>query len=167
MQWLGRQGAMRHSPINLENGPLKFVYNDKKWPIENFKIIEKSWKWPIWLKPLPNHCSCTPHWHHMPLKRGHFKIKDLQILQYFHFVASGADFLKFSPYISNILQVLSDQRMKCTATSYRTVHFFIGKSDRSYRFQELCSGGICVSQTRLVLWYICHFCINFTVCDYW
>ena len=20
-QWLGRQGAMRHSPINLENGP--------------------------------------------------------------------------------------------------------------------------------------------------
>ena len=46
-QWLGRQGAMRHSPINLENGPSKSVYNDKKWPIENFKIIEKSWKRPI------------------------------------------------------------------------------------------------------------------------
>ena len=41
-QWLGRQGAMRHSPISLENGPLKSVQNVKKWPIENFKIIKKK-----------------------------------------------------------------------------------------------------------------------------
>ena len=46
-QWLGRQGAMRHSPIHLKNGPLECVQNVKKWPIENFKIIQKSWKWPI------------------------------------------------------------------------------------------------------------------------
>ena len=39
-----RQGAMRHSPINLENGPYKSVKNDKKWPIQNFKIIEKKLK---------------------------------------------------------------------------------------------------------------------------
>ena len=38
-QWLGRQGAMRHSPINLENGPSKSVMNVKKWPIEHLKII--------------------------------------------------------------------------------------------------------------------------------
>ena len=47
LQWLGRQGAMRHSPIHLKNGPLESVQNVKKWPIENFKILKKSWKWPI------------------------------------------------------------------------------------------------------------------------
>ena len=47
-----------------------------------------------------------------------------------------ADFLKFPPHISDIQQVLSDQRMKCTATSCRTECFFIGKSDS---FQELCT----------------------------
>ena len=34
---------MRHSPISLENGPLKSVQNVKKWPIGNFKIIKKSY----------------------------------------------------------------------------------------------------------------------------
>ena len=33
---------MRHSPISLENGPLKSVQNVKKWPIGNFKIIKKA-----------------------------------------------------------------------------------------------------------------------------
>ena len=42
MQGLGRQGAVGHSPINLKNGPLKSVKNEKKWPIENFKINKKS-----------------------------------------------------------------------------------------------------------------------------
>ena len=59
-QWSGRQGAMRHSRINLENGPSKPLQNVKKWPIENVKIIEKSWKWPIGERSLPNHCSRTP-----------------------------------------------------------------------------------------------------------
>ena len=47
------------------------------------------------------------------------------------------DFLKFPPRIWNIQQVLSDQRMKCTATSCQTEQFFVGKSDRSDSFQEL------------------------------
>ena len=53
-------------------------------------------------------------------------------------ISSCSDILKFSPHVSDIQQVLSDQRMKCTAISYQTVGFFIGKSDRFDSFQELC-----------------------------
>ena len=49
-------------------------------------------------------------------------------------------FWKF-PTLTNldIQQVLLDQRMNCTATSFRTEWLFIGKSDRSDSFQELCT----------------------------
>ena len=46
-QWLGEQGVMLYSLIKLENGPSKSMWDDKKWAIENFKIIEKNWKWAI------------------------------------------------------------------------------------------------------------------------
>ena len=54
IQWLGRQGAMHHSPIHLKNGPLECVQNVKKWPIENFKIIKKKVKMAHWQKSLLN-----------------------------------------------------------------------------------------------------------------
>ena len=46
--------------------------------------------------------------------------------------------LEIPPHISDIQQVLLNQRIKWTATSGRTDRFFIGKSDRSNRFQKLC-----------------------------
>ena len=48
------------------------------------------------------------------------------------------DFLKFPPRISDIQQVLSDHMMKCTVKYCLTKLFFIGKSDWSDSFQELC-----------------------------
>ena len=33
---------MRHSPINLVNGPFLSVWIVKKWPIENIKSLNKS-----------------------------------------------------------------------------------------------------------------------------
>ena len=50
-----------------------------------------------------------------------------------------SDFLKFSPHISDIQQVSSDHRMKSTTMSCQTERYFIGKSDTSDSFQELCS----------------------------
>ena len=46
-QWLGEQGVMLDNLIKLENGPSKSMWNDKKWTIENFKIIEKTENRPL------------------------------------------------------------------------------------------------------------------------
>ena len=85
-------------------------------------------------RPLPIK-SWIDHWKFLNFWLPYLLVKKMsQILHWF------ADFLKFPPHISDILQVLSDQTMKCTATSCRTEQFFIGKSDRSDSFQELWFG---------------------------